>query len=80
LNEPGDDLAAYVEEHYAIQRRVYALATLRAGAARVDVAYAFLERPLERLRRFLRPVPLVAQAEELVDPVGNSEAARLLAP
>ena len=45
--EPGDDLAAYVEERYAIQRRVYALAVLRAGAARVDVAYAFLERPLE---------------------------------
>jgi len=45
--EPGDDLAAYVEQRYAIQRRVYALAALRAGAARVDVAYAFLERPRE---------------------------------
>jgi len=45
--EPGDDLAVYVEQRYAIQRRVYALAALRAGAARVDVAYAFLERPSE---------------------------------
>jgi hypothetical protein len=41
------DLAAYVEEHYAVQCRVYALAALRDGAARVEVAYAFLERPRE---------------------------------
>jgi ATP-dependent exoDNAse (exonuclease V) beta subunit len=39
------DLAAYVEERYGIQQRVYALAALRGGAARVEVAYAFLERP-----------------------------------
>jgi ATP-dependent exoDNAse (exonuclease V) beta subunit len=39
------DLGAYVDEHYAVQRRVYALAALRAGAAGVEVAYAFLERP-----------------------------------
>lgn len=45
--EPDADLDAYVGEHYAIQRRVYALAALRGGAARVDVAYAFLERPSE---------------------------------
>ncbi|HEV7806591.1 MAG TPA: UvrD-helicase domain-containing protein [Solirubrobacteraceae bacterium] len=41
------DLAAFVDEHYGVQRRVYALAALRAGAARVEVAYAFLERPSE---------------------------------
>ena len=45
--EPAADLAAYVAEHYAIQRRVYALAALRGGAARLEVAYAFLERPGE---------------------------------
>ncbi|MBW3607369.1 MAG: PD-(D/E)XK nuclease family protein, partial [Actinobacteria bacterium] len=45
--DPATDLAAYVDEHYAIQRRVYALAALRGGAARVEVAYAFLERPGE---------------------------------
>ena len=45
--EPGADLAAYVEERYAIQRSVYALAALRGGARRVEVAYAFLERPRE---------------------------------
>jgi hypothetical protein len=45
--DPDADLAAYVEEHYGVQRRVYALAALRGGAARVEVAYAFLERPRE---------------------------------
>ena len=43
------DLAAFVDEHYGVQRRVYALAALRGGAARVEVAYAFLERPHEPL-------------------------------
>lgn len=45
--EPGTDLAAYVEERYGVQQRVYALASLRAGASRVEVAYAFLERPAD---------------------------------
>ncbi len=44
--DDDDDLEALVEEHYGVQRRVYALAALRGGAARVEVAYAFLERPL----------------------------------
>lgn len=44
----GTDLAAYAEQRYGVQRRVYALAALRGGAAaRVEVAYAFLERPQE---------------------------------
>jgi hypothetical protein len=45
--EPGTDLAAYVDERYGVQRRAYALAALRGGAARVEVAHAFLERPRE---------------------------------
>ena len=44
---PATDLAAYVEQRYGVQRRVYALAALRGGAPRVEVAYAFLERPAE---------------------------------
>src|SRR4051794_37587568 len=36
-----------VEESYATQRRIYALAALRAGAPRVEVAHLFLERPAE---------------------------------
>lgn len=47
--DPETDLAAYVEERYGVQLRVYALAALRGGAACVEVAYAFLERPLEPL-------------------------------
>jgi hypothetical protein len=45
--DPATDVAAYVEERYGIQQRVYALAALRGGAARVEVAHAFLERPRE---------------------------------
>ena len=52
--EDGADLAAFVAEHYDVQRRVYALAALRGGAARTEVAYAFLERPQEPVSRALR--------------------------
>ena len=45
--DAGSDLAAYAEQRYGIQRRAYALAALRGGASRVEVAYAFLERPGE---------------------------------
>jgi ATP-dependent helicase/nuclease subunit A len=39
--------ADVVERDYATQRIVYALAALRDGAPRVEVAYCFLERPGE---------------------------------
>jgi ATP-dependent helicase/nuclease subunit A len=35
------------EGGYAIQRRIYALAALRAGAPHVEVAHVYLERPAE---------------------------------
>ena len=41
----GADPHEAVERGYATQRRVYALAALRAGAPRAEVAYAFLEQP-----------------------------------
>jgi len=42
----GDaDLEAVVADLYETQRRLYALAALRAGAASVEVTYSFLERP-----------------------------------
>jgi ATP-dependent exoDNAse (exonuclease V) beta subunit len=45
---PDDTTPAdYIARHYETQRIVYALATLRAGADRTDVAYALLERPQE---------------------------------
>ncbi len=40
-----EDPVAIVAGRYATQRLVYALAALRSGAARVDVAYSFLEAP-----------------------------------
>jgi ATP-dependent helicase/nuclease subunit A len=39
------DLEALVEREYAIQRLLYALAVLRAGAASVEIVHWFLERP-----------------------------------
>ncbi len=39
--------AEYIARGYETQRLVYALAALRAGAPRVDVAYCLLERPDE---------------------------------
>ena len=45
--DAGADLQALCEEAYATQRLVYALAALRGGAARVEVAHVFLERPHE---------------------------------
>jgi ATP-dependent helicase/nuclease subunit A len=43
----GREPADVATDEYSTQRRVYALAGLRAGAERVEVAYCFLERPDE---------------------------------
>jgi ATP-dependent exoDNAse (exonuclease V) beta subunit len=47
----GADLAAAVDADYGVQRDLYALAALRAGAPRVDVVYAYLARPDEPVTR-----------------------------
>jgi ATP-dependent helicase/nuclease subunit A len=54
----GRDPAEVVESGYTIQRLVYALAALRSGAPRVEVAYLFLERPAD-------PVTTVYDAPDL---------------
>jgi hypothetical protein len=41
----GADPEDVVAHGYGVQRRLYALAALRAGAPRVEVAHLFLERP-----------------------------------
>jgi ATP-dependent exoDNAse (exonuclease V) beta subunit len=41
----GADPTELVEREYRTQRLIYALAALRAGASRVEVAHVFLERP-----------------------------------
>ena len=71
----GDaDLDAIVEAGYGVQRRIYALAALRAGAPAVEVAHLFLERPAE---------PAVARYEqadaETLDAELRVAAAALLA-
>jgi len=45
--DPDADLRALVERDYAIQRELYALAVLRAGAAEVEIVHWFLQRPNE---------------------------------
>jgi ATP-dependent helicase/nuclease subunit A len=47
----GAEPAEVVEEEYDVQRLVYALACLRAGATEVEVAYQFLERPEDVVSR-----------------------------
>jgi ATP-dependent exoDNAse (exonuclease V) beta subunit len=47
----GADPAGVVEEEYELQRLVYALACLRAGAEEVEIAYQFLERPEDVVSR-----------------------------
>ena len=47
----GAEPTQVVEEEYDVQRLVYALACLRAGAAEVEVAYQFLERPEDVVSR-----------------------------
>ena len=43
----GASPAAIVQDEYATQRLVYALAALRAGAREVEIAHCFVERPEE---------------------------------
>ncbi|MFL5844005.1 MAG: UvrD-helicase domain-containing protein [Solirubrobacteraceae bacterium] len=43
----GADPEEMVERSYGVQRRLYALAALRAGAPHVEVAHLYLERPAD---------------------------------
>ncbi len=53
--------ADVVERDYATQRIVYALAALRDGAPRVEVAYCFLERPAEPVTASFTDQPALAE-------------------
>jgi ATP-dependent helicase/nuclease subunit A len=54
-----------LEDDYSLQRLVYALAAFRAGAEEVEVAYAFLERPEDVVRRTFTPAEVPALEAEL---------------
>jgi ATP-dependent helicase/nuclease subunit A len=62
----GADPAEVVERDYATQRTVYALAALRDGAERVEVAYCFLERPGEPVLRAFAIDEAPALAEQVI--------------
>jgi ATP-dependent exoDNAse (exonuclease V) beta subunit len=62
----GADPAEVLERDYATQRVVYALAALRDGAPRVDVAYCFLERPDEPVVHGYAAADADALAERVV--------------
>src|SRR5829696_306615 len=62
----GADPAEVLEREYGTQRIVYALAALRDGAPRVDVAYCFLERPGEPVVRGYSAADADALAEQVV--------------
>ena len=61
----GAEPAEIVERDYATQRVVYALAALRDGAPRVEVAYCFLERPAEPVTRAFTAADEPALSERL---------------
>jgi hypothetical protein len=54
-----------VDEDYAIQRLVYALAAFRAGADEVEVVYVFLERPEEPVTTTFGPGDVAALERRL---------------
>ena len=62
----GADPAEVLDRDYATQRVVYALAALRDGAPRVDVAYCFLERPGEPVVRSFTAADADALQEQVV--------------
>ena len=75
--EPGADLEAYVEDGYAVQRRLYALAALRAGAPRVEVVYALLDRPAEPVPQHLHGRGRADAGARSARPRGGSARRRL---
>ncbi|MEJ7891944.1 MAG: UvrD-helicase domain-containing protein [Solirubrobacteraceae bacterium] len=63
--------AALTEADYATQRLVYALAALRAGAPRVEVAHCYLERPDEPATATYAAADAPALADALVQTAGG---------
>jgi ATP-dependent exoDNAse (exonuclease V) beta subunit len=61
--------AELVEREYRLQRLVYALACLRAGAAEVEVVYQFLERPEDLVSARFKVEDLPALEGELSEAI-----------
>jgi ATP-dependent exoDNAse (exonuclease V) beta subunit len=60
-----------VAAEYRLQRLVYALACLRAGAGEVEVAYAFVERPDAVVSATFVPADVPALEAELSEAIGR---------
>jgi ATP-dependent exoDNAse (exonuclease V) beta subunit len=67
----GTDPETLTAADYAAQRLVYALAALRDGAARVEVAHCYLERPAEPATATYGPADTARLTEELVGLAGG---------
>ena len=67
----GTDPEALTEADYALQRLVYALAALRDGAPRVEVAHCYLERPAEPATRTYGQADAQTLADELARRAGG---------
>jgi ATP-dependent helicase/nuclease subunit A len=72
----GRDPERVVDEEYATQRIVYALAGLRAGAPTVEVAYCFLDRPDEPATSIFEPADVPVLEGRLLDLAGDLLAGR----
>ncbi len=68
------DPADVVAREYAIQRLIYALAALRAGAASVEVVHLFLERPAEPVSANYWRRDMVALEGELLALAGGASS------
>jgi ATP-dependent exoDNAse (exonuclease V) beta subunit len=67
-----------LEDDYAIQRLVYALAAFRAGADEVEVVYVFLERPDEPVMRVFAREELSSLEAELSAAIASIQEGRFV--
>ena len=67
-----------LEDDYALQRLVYALAAFRAGADEVEVAYVFLEQPDEPVLRVFSREDVSALEAELSAAIGAIQEGRFV--
>jgi ATP-dependent exoDNAse (exonuclease V) beta subunit len=67
----GTDAEALCDAQYSIQRLIYALAGLRSGAPRVEVAYCFLEQPESLVARAWTAADAAELEAELLDLAGG---------
>jgi len=66
--------AEVVEDEYALQRLVYALAAFRAGAEEAEIVYVFLERPDEPVERTFMQRDVAALECELSEAIERIQA------